>query len=166
MVARSLRAPLSIFVNGNVNGGNNLFFIITFRRVIVILLHFVMLHPQQLYSMEKVGCLNPGCDRPKSLKQVVTLHCWILGNRCEYQGSLEMTICHSRFCRLKVKNKVKIGDVFIRVKHSLVGQKNPTNKANTKHYCLYVTRNDLAKISVWSQKCSNITITPETNKEK
>ena len=34
----------------------------------------------------------PNRDRPKSLKQVVTALCQMLGNRCARQGSSDMTI--------------------------------------------------------------------------
>ena len=40
-----------------------------------------------LFLMRKVGCSNPSRDRPKSIKQEVTL-----GNRCKCHGSSEMTI--------------------------------------------------------------------------
>ena len=40
--------------------------------------------------LQKVGCSNPGRDRPKSLKQIVTAP--LLGNACGCNGSSEMTI--------------------------------------------------------------------------
>ena len=60
---------------------------------------------------------SPGCDRPKSLKQVVTAPVPALGNRRECHGSSEMTLkrdvsCHNMFDMLQtmatyVKYKLK-----------------------------------------------------------
>ena len=70
---------------------NDLIYLFTYHKHVVSFVWRDCL--EQSLCMLKIGCLNPGCDAPKSLKQKWLFHCQTLRNKCECHGrSSEMTL--------------------------------------------------------------------------
>ena len=69
---------------------NDLIYLLTYHKHVVSFVWRDCL--ERSPCMLKIGCLNPGCDAPNSLKQKWLFHCQTLRNKCECHGSSEMTL--------------------------------------------------------------------------